>query len=244
MEACDYLTKPIRPEMIRNSVKRSLTMYDLSTLLHYNNPAGIMRLVDDIGFNKVLDVLESRTWLGSITSSRRVYEEKQEGVFVIYGRDERNRVALFTLLRAAGLKPLEWGDLIEAMQTAAPYVGDVVKNGLAKAQAVVVLLTGDESVRLRDELSEGGGESAEDGFQPRPNVILEAGMSLAMNPDRTILVEVGHVRPISDILGRHVVQLDNSIGRRKALLDRLRAAGCSVNPSGSDWMTAGEFLIR
>ena len=68
-------------------------------------------------------------------------------------------------------------------------------------------------------------------------------MAFGIHPDRTVLVQVGHVKPFSDIAGRHVVVLDDSPQRRTELAQRLETAGCHVNLSGRDWLTAGSFLI-
>src|SRR5262249_3910880 len=56
-------------------------------------------------------------------------------------------------------------------------------------------------------------------------------------------VEIGVIREVSDLVGRHIVRLDNSVGRRKALLDRLATAGCAVDLTGNDWTTAGNFAV-
>jgi hypothetical protein len=60
-------------------------------------------------------------------------------------------------------------------------------------------------------------------------------MALAVHPERTVLVELGQLRPFSDVYGRHVVRMD---GTEKALWDiaqRLQDAGCDVDTSGGDW---------
>jgi hypothetical protein len=72
-------------------------------------------------------------------------------VFVVYGRDEQARKALFQFLRAVGLSPLEWDQIVALVGQGSPYVGDVIDKGLSVAQAVVVLLTGDDLVSLRKE---------------------------------------------------------------------------------------------
>ena len=64
---------------------------------------------------------------------------------------------------------------------------------------------------------------------------------MAANQDRTILVEIGNLRPFSDVAGRHVIRLDDSSQRRQELAQRLKAAGCPVNLDGTDWHTVGDF---
>ena len=69
----------------------------------------------------------------------------------------------------------------------------------------------------------------------------EAGMAMGRNEDRTILVELGTLRPFSDIAGRHVIRLDNTTQRRQELAQRLQAAGCPINLNGTDWHKTGDF---
>ena len=59
--------------------------------------------------------------------------------------------------------------------------------------------------------------------------------------ERTIIVEIGSLRPFSDIAGRHVIRLDDTSQRRQELALRLRDAGCSVSLDGTDWHAAGAF---
>src|SRR4051812_45911858 len=108
-------------------------------------------------------------------------------VMVVHGRDERNRRAMFSFLRSIGLHPLEWAQAIDATGMAAPYIGDVLNAAFSIAQAVVVILTPDEEVILRPGLRTDPGDGRP-GRQPRPNVVFEAGMALAHDAGRTVLV--------------------------------------------------------
>ncbi len=162
-------------------------------------------------------------------------------VAVVHGRDERCRRSLFDLLRALGLHPVEWERAVAWTGTGAPSITQVLEELFVSTQAVVVMVTPDEEVRLRPHLA--GGDD-EHGLQARPNVYLEAGMALALHPQRTVLVEVGLTRPVSDLAGLHTIRLDNSAPRRQALADRLRTAGCPVDIEGNrDWYEAGNFEL-
>jgi hypothetical protein len=72
-------------------------------------------------------------------------------------------------------------------------------------------------------------------------VLFEAGMAMGRFPDRTIIVEIGDLRPMSDTTGRHVIRMDNSIANRQELANRLRTAGCNVELIGTDWHKSGDF---
>ena len=45
---------------------------------------------------------------------------------VIYGHDKPANDALFDWLRAIGLQPREWSQLIQASGSASPFIGDVL----------------------------------------------------------------------------------------------------------------------
>ena len=168
--------------------------------------------------------------------------DKELRVFVVHGRNERARDAMFALLRSAGLKPIEWSQAVAATGEASPYIGMVLDSAFEEAQAVVVLMTPDEIAYLRSEYSSDDTDpECEPAAQPRPNVLFEAGIALGRDPKRTILVELGAVRPFSDIAGRHTIRMTNTSERRKELLERLKTAGCRVDMSGTDWMSEGDF---
>lgn len=69
-------------------------------------------------------------------------------------------------------------------------------------------------------------------------------MAMGRHPKRTVLVEIGRLRPFSDVGGRHVLRLDSSSQRRQDLAERLRTAGCSVDLSGRDWHKVGSFHLE
>ncbi len=164
-------------------------------------------------------------------------------VFVVHGRDVRLRDGMFTFLRSIGLEPIEWAQAVALTGKASPYIGQILETAFANAQAIVVMLTGDDEARLRLELRQAKEPPHETELTPqaRPNVLFEAGMAMAHNPDRTVLVEFGHLRPFSDVAGRHSVKMDGSIEKRQELAQRLEKAGCTVRMTGTDWHSAGDL---
>lgn len=167
-------------------------------------------------------------------------------VFVVYGRNEKARVALFTLLRAVGLQPSEWTELLKATQSGSPFIGQVLEKGFSEVQAVVVLMTPDDEGKLRDKFKKMNDGPSETQLTPqaRLNVIFEAGMAFGYCPDRTIIIELGSLRPLSDISGRHVLRFHDIPEKRHELIQRLLAVHCAVNTSGTDWLSAGDFTIE
>ncbi|MEU3002377.1 nucleotide-binding protein [Streptomyces sp. NPDC006995] len=162
-------------------------------------------------------------------------------VFVIHGRHEPARRGLFEFLRAIGLDPIEWSEAIQMTGKGSPYIGEVLDTAFASAQAVVVLQTPDDVTYLHESLTYPGDPECSPQMQPRPNVLFEAGMAMGRHEDRTIIVELGQVKVFSDIHGRHVVRLDNSLKKRQELATRLQTAGCSARTNGTDWHDAGNL---
>jgi len=165
-------------------------------------------------------------------------------VFVVHGRDTAARGALFAFLRSIGLEPIEWAKAVQMSGEATPHIGTILNTAFEAASAVVVLLTPDEIVHLRGELSGNDEVDARPASQARPNVLFEAGIAMGRDEKRTVLVELGKVRPFSDVAGRYIVRLDNSHEKRKELAQRLETTGCSVDLSGQDWLSAGDFTMQ
>jgi Predicted nucleotide-binding protein containing TIR-like domain len=162
-------------------------------------------------------------------------------VFVIHGRNEPVRRALFAFLRSIGLDPIEWSQAIRMTGKASPYIGEILDAAFGAAQAIVVLETPDDVAYLHPSLTYPNDPECDPQLQPRPNVLFEAGMAMGRDPDRTVIVELGQVKVFSDVHGRHVIRLDNSVGKRQDLAERLQTAGCSVNLSGRDWHGTGDL---
>lgn len=176
---------------------------------------------------------------GTGTRGRRVPNQ----VFVVHGRDRKARDAVFAFLRSIGIKPIEWNAALGMTRKGAPYIGDVLQTVFKKARAVVVLLTPDDLAQLREDLLSPSDPPYERHLtgQARPNVLFEAGMAFSSHPDRTVMVQLGSVRPFSDIAGRHILRMDNTPERRQEFATKLNNAGCEVDLSGTDWLSAGDF---
>jgi predicted nucleotide-binding protein len=171
-------------------------------------------------------------------------ERNPRKVWVVYGRNEAARLAMFQFLRAIGLEPLEWHEATALAQAGAPYVGEVLDRAFAEVQGVVVLLTGDDLAYLRGEFvnTDDGPHETTPTPQARPNVLFEAGMAFGRHPESTILVTLGYTRPFSDVAGRHTVKVSNAIAHRQVLAARLRTIGCAVvTEARTDWHQAGDF---
>jgi hypothetical protein len=174
-------------------------------------------------------------------------DDEMEGdprkVMIVHGRDGPATSGMFEFLTRIDLQPQEWGHLTAASQEGTPYIGEILDKALAIARAVVVLFTPDDEVRLHPELQHDGDPEYETEWtlQPRPNVLYEAGLAFGRKPNRTILVELGELRGLSDLLGRHTVRLDGTSAGLNELVQRLQSAGCELSTAGSRWLDPRVF---
>lgn len=173
-------------------------------------------------------------------------QTRDNSIFVVHGRDLKLRNDMYALLRAIGLFPLEWDEAIKKAKGGAnPIVGDVIYDAMKQVQGVMVLLSPDETAKLKGKFV--GPRDKKQRLhvlegQPRPNVIFEAGLALGAYSQKTILVQVGDIREISDIAGKHMLHLTNDPSRRKALAHRLRdKLKFKVNLDGDTWLEVGNF---
>ena len=174
--------------------------------------------------------------------------QKRRGttVFVVHGRDLAARDAVFSFLHSVGLRPIEWTQALKLTGKGSPYVGEVLDAAFREAAAIIVLLTPDDEARLNPSFLTSRDPRHERKLtgQARPNVLFEAGMAFGKDPNSTVLVQLGETRPFSDVGGRHVLFLGNSPASRQEFATKLANAGCNVDTSGTDWLTAGDFHPR
>lgn len=153
---------------------------------------------------------------------------------------------MFDFLKALDLCPKDWSDLVASTGEGTPYVGQVLSKAFADAQAVIILLTPDDEGRLRGSFRKENDPVTEKQLTPqaRLNVIFEAGIAMGRCQERTIIVQVGDIRPFSDIGGRHTIMLDNTSEKKGELARRLFTAGCPVNTyNPKKWVDAGNFEL-
>lgn len=180
------------------------------------------------------------------SSSPRSDPRRGNTVFVVHGRNMAARDGMFAFLRAVGLRPLEWSQAIRLVRKGTPYVGEILEVAFREAAAVVVLLTPDDEARLLPAFRKTADPAYERKLtgQARPNVLFEAGMAFGKDPNSTVLVQIGRVRPFSDVGGRHVVYLGNEATSRQEFVTKLANAGCNVDTTGTDWLSVGDFAAQ
>lgn len=194
----------------------------------------------------VADSMPSRSPPSRPRSTKKpVVTISNNSIFVVHGRDGQLNTDMFAFLRALGLNPLEWTQAIKGAKGANPHVDEIIYSAMEEVQGVLVMFSPDEEARLKTNfctrLDKKKGFHKLDG-QARPNVIFEAGLALGAHSKKTLLVQVGDVRDISDIAGRHLVHLSNTEASRKELAQRLKTKlKFTVDTTGTDWLTIGNF---
>ncbi len=155
-------------------------------------------------------------------------------VFLVHGRDISARDEMIALLRAFDLKVISWREAAAHAGGGTPYIGDIVAAGMDLADAVVVLLTPDDigCVSPSFRVEHDGLHELQPTGQARLNVIFEAGMAMARDRRRVVLVEIGVVRKISDIDGLNIIRMRDALETRKDLAQRLRSAELAVDTDG------------
>ena len=169
---------------------------------------------------------------------------KDNTIFVVHGRDEALRKSMFDFLRALDLNPKEWDHVLREARGNNPFIGNALDEVMEKAQAVVVMFTPDDLAQLKEQFL-GSDEKNTEGKpqgQARPNVLFEAGLAMGRHAEKTVLVQIGRMKPFSDVAGRHIVKLGETTESRNDLANRLEKIGCKVDKVGRDWLKAGIFV--
>ncbi|MGH7305524.1 MAG: nucleotide-binding protein [Candidatus Rokuibacteriota bacterium] len=176
-------------------------------------------------------------------SSKPSLPARRRTVFVVHGRSLRARNAMFEFLEALDLRPMLWSEAVRTTGRSLVHISTVLASAFAKAQAVVVLFTGDDEGRLRKRFRSKGDprHETETTPQPRLNVVFEAGIAFGRYPRKTIFVQLGRkMRPFSDISGFYIDQFKGTRRQRELLRTQLARAGCTIG-TRKDWLKAGDF---
>jgi predicted nucleotide-binding protein len=168
-------------------------------------------------------------------------------VFIIHGRQQAILQELKHFLAGMGLQAWTFDDEIHD----APHnssILEVITRGVSKTRAVIALLTPDEFACLVPDLrAPADSERDVRRWQPRPNVIYEAGMAMALNREGTVLVTVGRVDLPSDLDGVLHIRMSNHSEDRRKLRRKLIHIGGAVDNNLEDWMgesQGGDFSMK
>jgi predicted nucleotide-binding protein len=203
-------------------------------------------LIKDKHISPTTEAIRIEKFVRTAKASRFEVARDQKRVMVVHGRNQAAAEAMFEFLTALGLAPIPWEEAVGETGQGSPHNLHAVQAAMAAAQAVVVVMTAEESAQLLERFALPGdpdGETVAAG-QPRPNVFFEAGLAMGIAQSRTILVELGRIRRASDLDGLNVVRLTNAVRNREALRERLRNAGCAIDERRRRWRapaSGGDF---
>lgn len=178
-------------------------------------------------------------------ANKRKKSSPERSVFVIHGRDSALTTSVYQVIRSLGLTVLEWNDAVKkaSKNDPNPVVSDIVHKVMEDAGALVVLFSPDDEVKLKDHFC-GKEEKHSEGKlrgQARPNVLFESGLALGLHPRKTLLVQVGDIKPFSDVGGKHIIRLRDSIQSRNEFANKLEGILGAVNKTGNDWQKVGRL---
>lgn len=163
-------------------------------------------------------------------------------VFVIHGENEKIKNSVFDFLSSIGLYPIEFEDLFKSNGNDNLKVSEMLNTVFKTAHAVLSVLTPTEAAMKKHQTKYYyGNRRGEESPPLRSNVLLGTGMALALNRERTIVVEIGGLSFYKDLTGFQTISLDNSSASRKELLEKLILTGCEINISSEEWISKGDF---
>ncbi len=163
-------------------------------------------------------------------------------IFLVHGRDKQAHDEMINFLRSLALDPWDFDRAVTSVPDGAPHIEDVLKWAFEYTWCVIVLITGDDEARLREDFWDINEKNDEKEIrrQPRMNVVFEAGRALALNKRSTIFVQLGDCKGFSDIAGRIIHHFNGTSEERNKLKEVLRTADCNIQESGN-WLSAGNF---
>jgi predicted nucleotide-binding protein len=239
-EVEEALSQPGKPTEHFPALMPVRSVHVINSGLHQEDAGRTQIPISGLLQHDEVSVPKKEATLGESSTHNNPNHRNPRDVFVVHGRNSMARDALFEFLRALDLRPIEWEEAARATRPR-QHILDIVETGASMAQAIVVLLTPDDEARLREPLWARPNEEPELRGQPRPNVLFEAGWALAKHNDRTIIVELGELRGLSDISGVYTIRNLDSADKRNELANRLEQCGCPVKRSGGDWLRVGDF---
>ena len=169
--------------------------------------------------------VSARITLGQIQQDPRA-------VFIVHGRDMFAVEVLKELLAGLGLKQLTLEAVLHELGTANAQLWDVIYAGMQMAQAVIVLMTGDDEARLCEGLADAPQDLTR---QARQNVLIEAGLALGMCDNRTIVVRCTSAVIPADFSGLFRIDVPGDGDWRVAVQERLAIAGCPLEADETTW---------
>lgn len=200
------------------------------------SPSRLDSVVDHI--KRVHDSLEKvRTPFftqASIQQPRQNMNKKANSIFLVHNTKSPAITEITKLLKSASVSLIHWEDAVAATGKPSPQILEVIRKGFDIATAVLILMTPDERAEVIDrKVTRKRGTKI---VRPRPNVLIEVGMALGMDADRTVIVSTGRLGQISDLDGIHIVHLDGLKDSRVALMNRLKQAGCEPSLTDLDYL--------
>jgi predicted nucleotide-binding protein len=164
-------------------------------------------------------------------------------VLLFHGRDEAFVQGLRGFLQAVGLEAPTFEDWVKEVGMGSPQNLEVVFKATREASAILIVCTPDETVELAARLRDGSDSDAAR-MQPRPNVIFEAGIALALRSAQfVIFVEAEpDLSGWTDIDGLNKVRFRDDADSRKRLASRLETVGLAIQrDADGGWLRAGDF---
>jgi len=150
-------------------------------------------------------------------------------VFIVYGHKRPELEATKDFLDSLGVHVQDFNDVRHSDTFEGRFVGDVLDHAFAVAQAVIVILTGDDIARIRPGYALPAERRVRAQPQPRPNVLIEIGMALMSHQSQVILVEFPPLREASDLQGMLRVSFSgNEKEFRRQFKAQLQQKGCAV----------------